>query len=218
MIQCRVSFARRREEDSLAGGARVATIGVAIMLGIGGCGGGAPFARTATTVTTARSGAAQAAQPAGFAAARTRSSVTATPHYLCHVTAVEQVVDQLLGGDASCKQHPGTGLRPDIGRGYTTEWGPLPAIPEDGVTPREASVSYEHYLGGIYKKLGLTNPASYPGRHMRVEDVSCILGETLKVFVCLPGGPWSITMILTPVPATVGEYEQLARAVISLQR
>jgi hypothetical protein len=196
--------------------ARVVWIGATISLALTGCGAttAEPSINTSTNVVAAST----ATRAKHFAATKvaTRVSEGTSSRYFCEAPSVASVVDRLLGGPASCKQHPATGLRPYVGHGYTTEWGPQPPVPKAGITPRNASVTYERYVGDTYEKLGLTNPATYPGQHVVTAGVSCVLASESELFVCLPGGPWSISIILlTPGPGSLAEYEELARSVIA---
>lgn len=186
------------------------------MLVLAGC--GSSGTRTPENERTGRTSTNQAAVPAvtGSSASPTRSRATVS--ILCDDEQVTNVIDSLLKGHASCTSRRAIGVRPNVGSGYATNWGPYPARPEQGVTPSSASVTLEHYVGTAYQSLGLTNPRSFHGTEVSVSGEQCVY-VSIGEFVCLPGGPNAIIMLVAdPGAASISQDEELARVVISSTR
>jgi hypothetical protein len=183
---------------------------------LAGCGGS--NAGPAGSERTGRSATNQTAVSVVTASSTTATRSAASASMLCDDERVTNVIDSLLRGHAPCTGRRATGLRPTVGSGYAANWGPYPARPEQGVTPGSASVTFEHYVGTAYQSLGLTDPSSFHGTEVSVSGEPCVylaIGE----FVCLPGGPNAIIMLVAdPGAASISQDEELARAVISSTR
>lgn len=150
-----------------------------------------------------------ATTPATTATTPTRGSsptAAAGTDAFCRATVVTTAVDSVMGGRASCRSFPASGLRPTVGNGTTTEWRR---------DPNSIMVTVEHYVGSAYRTLGLTNPNSFHGTIVAVEDETCVY-VSIGEFVCFPGGPTAIIIDAgySGVAATP-RYETVARAVIA---
>jgi hypothetical protein len=199
----------------LCGGRSGAFVLVA-MLVVAGC--GSSGTAIPGNELTGHTNTNRAAAPTVTGSSATKTESTATVLSLCDDEQVTAVIDSLLKGHASCSSRRAIGVRPSVGTGYATNWGPYPPQPEQGVTPSSASVTFEHYVGTTYRSLDLTNPSSFHGTEVSASGEQCVY-VSIGEFVCLPGGPNAIIMLVEdPRAASISQDEELARAVISSTR
>ena len=187
-------------------GFRAGLLATFLAVGLLGCGGGESNSGAPGTAARALSQTPTTAQAATDTGAQTTAPAQMSTEDFCGNREVSAAVDSVIGGSASCKSGPTTGLRRSAGHGIITEWT---------LNPVGVSVTVEHYVGNAYKSLGLTNPATYQGTAVSVNGEQCVylsIGE----LVCLPGGPTRIDVLSgSSQVSSVSQYETVARAVIA---